>query len=260
MTIEGFNNPKVQPNNQGSSLENNSGQGANSRVLDIVAKKFNWGAFLLTWIWGLGNRSFITLIIFPLSFLGMIPLVGWIIPLACNIWFGIKGNEWAWQNKRWESIEQFHEVQKKWVIGGLIATFVLWALLIVGIGLTLILPSMLGSTNTAQNRATVLKSVTVLEQATEINKALDIKCRPTSEGLANCFAQRANVTSQTGSTVETVDGVLWMFTGDGICNYGGDCEVSISNDKGLYETIPLYLEDGYLKVDAQDLIDKYQEE
>lgn len=254
MTIAGFNNPKQQTN-QGSSLENNSGQGANSKVLDIVSKKFNWGAFLLTWIWGLGNRSFITLIVFPISFLSCIPFVGWIIPFACNIWFGIKGNEWAWQNKRWESIEQFHSVQKKWATTVLILT----CFCIMGICLALILPSTLNSASSAQNRATVLKSISVLGEVSKLNKALNVKCKPTSEGLATCFAKRVNVASQNGSIIETADGVVWMFTGDGTCNYSGNCEVSISNDIGLHETIPLYLENGYLKVDAQDLINKYQE-
>lgn len=27
---------------------------------------------------------------------------------------GFKGNEWAWRNKEWQSVEQFHSVQRKW--------------------------------------------------------------------------------------------------------------------------------------------------
>ena len=86
------------------NLENNSGQGPNTPVLDIVSKKINWGACLLTWIWGLGNKSYVTLLVFLVC---MIPFVGIIAYLGCQIWFGIKGNEWAWQNKRWNSIEHF---------------------------------------------------------------------------------------------------------------------------------------------------------
>ena len=69
MEINGFN--KVQQAKPipgaNSSLTNNSGAGKDSPVLDIVAKRFNWGACLLSWIWGLGNRSYITLIIFPIA-------------------------------------------------------------------------------------------------------------------------------------------------------------------------------------------------
>ncbi|HET6457092.1 MAG TPA: hypothetical protein VFI02_22055, partial [Armatimonadota bacterium] len=28
----------------------------------------------------------------------------------------VKGSEWAWQNRRWESVEQFKKVQRTWVI------------------------------------------------------------------------------------------------------------------------------------------------
>ncbi|MBI3231352.1 MAG: hypothetical protein HYZ45_14665, partial [Burkholderiales bacterium] len=30
------------------------------------------------------------------------------------IYLGINGRELAWQNKRWESVEHFQQVQKKW--------------------------------------------------------------------------------------------------------------------------------------------------
>jgi len=33
---------------------------------------------------------------------------------------GIKGNEWAWRNKKWESIEHFKSVQKKWSVWGIL--------------------------------------------------------------------------------------------------------------------------------------------
>jgi Tfp pilus assembly major pilin PilA len=32
---------------------------------------------------------------------------------------GVKGREWAWRNKRWESLEHFNRVQRKWSIWGL---------------------------------------------------------------------------------------------------------------------------------------------
>ena len=98
-------------------VENNSGMGKGTQVPDIVAKKFNWGAFLLNWIWGLGNASYITLIIFLVA---LIPFVGGFAMLGCQIWFGIKGNEWAWQNKKFESVEKFHSYQRKWATAGAI--------------------------------------------------------------------------------------------------------------------------------------------
>lgn len=31
------------------------------------------------------------------------------------IWFGIRGNEWAYENKDWSSLEDFYRVQRIWV-------------------------------------------------------------------------------------------------------------------------------------------------
>ncbi|MDW7651180.1 MAG: hypothetical protein SCK29_11100 [Bacillota bacterium] len=45
---------------------------------------------------------------------------------------GIKGNEWAWQNRQWDSVEQFHIVQKKWALWG-------WILFIAGIVLSVLM-------------------------------------------------------------------------------------------------------------------------
>ena len=113
---------------------NMSGKGSSYPVPDIIADKFNWGACLLTWIWGIGNRTYITLLILLAGCSYVFPIAGWVVSLAMQIWFGVKGNEWAWQNKRFESIEAFHNYQKKWAIAGTIIY-----LLTIIIPLTLIL-------------------------------------------------------------------------------------------------------------------------
>jgi hypothetical protein len=70
---------------------------------------WNWGAFLLTWIWGLGNKTYIAFLVF-------VPFLGCVWPFV----LGVKGNEWAWHNKTWQSVEQFEKTQKKWAIWGAI--------------------------------------------------------------------------------------------------------------------------------------------
>lgn len=90
---------------------------------------WNWGAFLLSWIWAIGNRVWIGLLALVLGF---IPFVGSILSLILVIALGIKGNEWAWKAKKWDSIEQFKEVQKKWAKWGVIV-------LIVGVVLTILM-------------------------------------------------------------------------------------------------------------------------
>lgn len=66
--------------------------------------RFNWGAFLGTWIWGLFNKSYKTL--------WMIPLAITPAALPFSLICGLKGNEWAYKNKASESLDKFHESQK----------------------------------------------------------------------------------------------------------------------------------------------------
>lgn len=72
-------------------------------------RKWNWGAFFLTWIWGLGNGTWLAL----LSLLG---------PLNVPMMFllGFKGNAWAWKHGNWRDLAHFRATQKKWAFAGLI--------------------------------------------------------------------------------------------------------------------------------------------
>jgi len=87
--------------------ENTSGMGANATIPDEI-RGWSWGGFLLTWIWAIGNRTWIGL-------LALVPYIGFVVAIV----LGVKGREWAWKNKRWDSIEHFKRVQKAWAIWGL---------------------------------------------------------------------------------------------------------------------------------------------
>ena len=80
---------------------------------------WSWGAFLLSWVWAIGNKTWIGL-------LALIPYVGLIMAII----LGIKGREWAWQNKEWDSIEHFQRVQKQW---NRWAFIIVGALLVIGL-------------------------------------------------------------------------------------------------------------------------------
>jgi len=99
-------------------MENTSGQGVTANVPAEI-DRWNWGAFLLNWIWGIGNNTFIALLVF-------VPFVGFVMLFV----LGAKGSSWAWRNKRWESIEHFKAVQKKWARWGAIAFVAFIALFI----------------------------------------------------------------------------------------------------------------------------------
>ena len=65
--------------------------------------RWNWGAFLLNWIWGIGNNVFIALLV-------LVPLLGLVMPFV----LGAKGSRWAWRNGHWESVAHFKRVQRAW--------------------------------------------------------------------------------------------------------------------------------------------------
>ena len=264
MTINGFNNAgtlnKVQTSagTNRSDLANNSGQGNNSPVLDIVSKRFNWGAFFLSWIWGLGNRTYITLLIFVGVILSIIiPVLGFFAQLGLCIWFGIKGNTWAWQNKKWKSIEHFHEVQKKWAIGGIIAT-IIFSIVIPAVVLCMVLPVLFTDTTAMENSTRIKMAANEVQQAVLMNEAMNEKCELTSEGLAQCFSKRMVANSVTGNSLtNTLNNTVFTFTGDGSCLNQGDCNVSIKTSKGDTAILPLYAKsNGHLEVKQED-VNKY---
>lgn len=78
-------------------------QAAGTKPIPEGVKGWSWGAFLLNWVWAIGNRTWWGL-------LAIIPYVGF----GVAIWLGIKGREMAWQARQWDSVEHFNRVQKKW--------------------------------------------------------------------------------------------------------------------------------------------------
>lgn len=87
--------------------------------------KFNWGAFIGTWVWGLFNKSYIALLALPLTFtMGALPFY-----IVC----GLKGNEWAYEKRENKDIEKFHSSQKtQTVIWTVIIPVLAFLLFVVG--------------------------------------------------------------------------------------------------------------------------------
>lgn len=101
-------------------MENTSGQGKLAAVPPEV-DRWNWGAFLLNWIWGIGNNTYIALLMF-------VPLANMVMPFV----LGAKGSVWAWRNKHWDSVEHFKRVQRAWARWGF-GLFVLGIAFFVGL-------------------------------------------------------------------------------------------------------------------------------
>lgn len=91
-----------------NEVVNNSGEGDVGELPDGI-KGWSWGAFLLNWVWAIGNRTWIGL-------LALIPYAGFIFAII----LGFKGREWAWRNKKWNSVNHFNKVQKQWSFWGVL--------------------------------------------------------------------------------------------------------------------------------------------
>ena len=94
---------------------NTSGQG-NNLVIPEEIKGWNWGAALLPYIWGLSHKAYIITILAYITAV-LIPIGGALFWLVA---FGMRGNEWAWRNKKWESVEKFQAKQRVWRTWGFI--------------------------------------------------------------------------------------------------------------------------------------------
>ncbi|MFN6537341.1 MAG: serine/threonine protein kinase [Nostoc sp. EkiNYC01] len=90
---------------------NNSGCGINNHNETVPEEilGWNWGAFLMPWLWMWTNQVWYGLFCF-------VPNVWWVMAIA----LGSKGNEWAWKSRQWRSIEQFKAHQRGWAIAGIL--------------------------------------------------------------------------------------------------------------------------------------------
>lgn len=97
---------------------NDSGAGAMAQ-LPAELQGMNFGAFAIPIWWGIFNQSFLGLLAF-------IPCLNLIVSVVMLF----KGNEWAWQNRRFDSVEHFRQVQRAWQKWG-VAVFIfntIWAI------------------------------------------------------------------------------------------------------------------------------------
>lgn len=114
---------------------NDSGRRADS-VLPAELAGLNWGACLLNVIWG-GAMKIPGRTLVMWAVIMLLPVVGVIFPF----YLLFKGNEWAWQHRRWASFDEFCAAQKKWttigwvVVAGivvLVVGLVVWIMQAVG--------------------------------------------------------------------------------------------------------------------------------
>ena len=79
-------------------------------VLPPGVRGWSWGAFLLNGIWAIFNGPV------WVGLLAFVPYFGLIMAIV----LGVKGREWAWRAKRWESVDHFQQVQRAWSVWSLV--------------------------------------------------------------------------------------------------------------------------------------------
>jgi len=131
-----FTQNDASARNSSPTLANNSGQGHlfdDSVKVPREIQGWNWGAFFLPGVWCITNQVWIGLISWTDFSLITLPLtLGMTWPIMAVI-LGIKGNEWAWKSRRWNSVKDFKRHQRLWAFVGflLIAALLLLVALIV---------------------------------------------------------------------------------------------------------------------------------
>lgn len=117
-------------------------QSVKSTTTDTIPdgiKGWSWGAFLLGPIWAIGNKTWIGL-------LALVPYVGFIMSIV----LGLKGREWAWKNKQWDSVDHFNKVQKKWSFWGVT---IIAGVFVIGLLAAIAIPAYQGYQHRAQEVA-----------------------------------------------------------------------------------------------------------
>ncbi len=87
-------------------------------------KAFNWGACILTFIWGVRYRAWITLLAVPLLIFQLPLGLNWFLYAVLQIYCGMKGNEWAYQLEWWKKPAEFRKTQAMWAVCATLITII----------------------------------------------------------------------------------------------------------------------------------------
>jgi len=107
-------------------------------AVPAAVKRWNWGAFFLHCIWGIAHNVWISLLWF-------VPVVSVVMVFV----LGAKGSEWAWQNRRFASVEEFKGVQRVWGWVGL-AVFLAGLIISLPIVAAVLVPMFLAAREAAE--------------------------------------------------------------------------------------------------------------
>lgn len=173
---------------------------------------WSWGAFLFNWVWGIFNGTWIAL-------LCLIPVVGVIVAFM----LGFKGREWAWRNKKWESVEHFQRVQRAWSAWAIGLTA---ASVVIGIIAAIALPAYHDYTQRALNSKALIESARIereRERATQAEAEVEAAKKIAQ---AAAIAAEAPVTTPTTDMTPNLPGVVAASTSMDVLNKAMTCSIN----------------------------------
>lgn len=113
-----YNSPLASKNDQSKNsgakhyeepIDDSQKYDPTSPITPPEIKRWNWGAFMFSWIWGIGNYTYLPL-------LSLVPILNIVWIFVC----GAKGNEWAWKSGQFKSVKEFLTVQNTWNRAGIL--------------------------------------------------------------------------------------------------------------------------------------------
>ena len=100
-------------NNPNQNMYQNPAYGSQGDMNEL--NKWNWGAFVFGWVWGIGNKCYISLLqLIP------IPLIG----LIMSIIMGVNGTRWAFDNSDDRDLRSVLATQRTWNRAGLVLVII----------------------------------------------------------------------------------------------------------------------------------------
>ncbi len=105
----------------------------------LPVRRWSWGAFVFTWLWGVFNGAWWTLAGLLLTLVPSVELWRHALPGGGSVWVstgtllytawsvvcGLMGERWAVRGRRWQSAAQFRRRQHGWAIAALVVALVL---------------------------------------------------------------------------------------------------------------------------------------
>lgn len=121
------------------------GRESSQQALDAALGRWNWGAFLLGWLWAVCHRCYWPLIVFVLGFVNAfiavaLPAAGAVgnlliglFSLGISIYLGLKGSRIAWDMGCYDSLQHFEDKERSWRNAAFIVVGVSIILALIGI-------------------------------------------------------------------------------------------------------------------------------